>query len=117
MKLSSKIATLAVAVVLSVAALTGCGSVSDSPDLNTNVPEGASPVMPLGHEGRYASLGVDGCYGCHGSNGEADPMLNGAYAMPDNHYVNGDRSTMEVDPSRVVCISCHVQGTAPAAKE
>jgi cytochrome c-type protein NapB len=108
MNVTKKIVTAVLVCCLGLFALGGCAS-SNKVDVNADVPEGASPVMPYSHEGRYADLGAPGCYGCHGNNGAADPMLKQATALPDNHYVNEDRTTMEIDQAHLLCTSCHVQ--------
>lgn len=109
MKASRKITAIALACVLGMAALAGCAGSSPQTAETTETPAGAAPVLPVGHEGRLADLGVNGCYGCHGSSEEADPFLTQASSLPDNHYVNEDRTTRQINEQRILCDSCHVQ--------
>ena len=111
MKRSIGIMVSVVALAISACALTGCYStgVISSPSEVFDTPEGAAPVLSIAHEGRYERLGPDGCFGCHGSSDEADSFLARAGQMPDSHYVNGNRTTYEIDASHILCGSCHVQ--------
>ncbi len=103
-------ASLAFAMVAGLGAAAGCSAEPAELELNANVPEGAAPLMPATHEGRFDSLGANGCYGCHGANDQANPMLNGSTALPEDHYLNGDAGTRQLEPTREQCITCHVQG-------
>lgn len=69
---------------------------------------GTPAAMPADHEGRFQSLGANGCYGCHGSSESAEVMLADATALPADHYENGDVTTRQIDASRAECITCHV---------
>ena len=85
-------------------------------DVNANVPEGAAPTMPSGHENRYADLGANGCYGCHGANQDANPMLASATALPADHYaVEAPTSIKDLAADHSQCITCHVPGVSAGA--
>ncbi len=102
---------LVLAMALGAGALAGCAeSSAPKDDLNANVPAGAPKLMSSSHEGRFDRLGANGCYGCHGANDKANPMLKDATAMPENHYLNGSYDTKQLDPGREQCNTCHVQG-------
>lgn len=101
---------LVVAMVAGAGAAAGCSGEPAKKGVNADIPAGAAPLMPTTHEGRYESLGANGCYGCHGANDLANPMLTGSTALPENHYVDGDPSSHELEPARTQCITCHVQG-------
>lgn len=102
------------ALVLAMAAgslaVVGCTSTAPREDVNANVPAGAPPLMPTTHEGRFDSLGASGCYGCHGASERSNPMLNGALALPEDHYVDGSSESLELDQTHEQCNTCHVQG-------
>ena len=55
------------------------------------------------------ALGAAGCYGCHGANDQANPMLADATALPADHYAGGDAGSLEMDPTHEQCITCHAQ--------
>lgn len=102
---------LTLSLVLGMGFMAGCSSeASPEQNVNADVPAGAPPLMPATHEGRFDSWGADGCYGCHGANDKANPMLNGSVSMPDDHYTDGSSTTMQIDPSHAQCNTCHVQG-------
>lgn len=102
-------AALVLVMAMSLAAISGCSQEPVKEDVNANVPAGAPPLMPTSHEGRFDTLGAAGCYGCHGANEQANPMLAKSVALPDDHYVNGDSSTFEMDPTHEQCNTCHAQ--------
>lgn len=110
--MKKRIAGIALALTLGAGclALGGCAEQGAKPDVNADIPEGAAPLMPAGHEGRFESLGAAGCYGCHGASRTADPMLAGAVSFPDDHYAGGNPSSLMMDPVREQCNTCHVQG-------
>ena len=110
MKKTLVAAALVVAMAAGLGAAAGCSAEPAKKGVNADIPAGAAPLMPTTHEGRYESLGANGCYGCHGANDSANPMLNGSTALPDDHYVGSDPSAQELDPARRQCITCHVQG-------
>lgn len=101
---------LVLAMAMGSLAVAGCASEAPASDSGANTPAGAPPVMPPTHEGRFETLGASGCYGCHGANEMANPMLNGSVALPDDHYVDGSAQTFEIDPTHEQCNTCHVQG-------
>ena len=73
-------------------------------------PRGAAPLMPASHEGRFDDLGAPGCYGCHGSSEQANPLLATAPALPEDHYADGTSASREINPVRAQCNTCHGQG-------
>ena len=105
---------LAVMMIAGLAA--GCGSAPAKQDVNANVPEGAAPTMPSGHENRYEDLGANGCYGCHGANQDANPMLASATALPADHYaVEVPTSIKDLAADHSQCITCHIPGVSAGA--
>jgi cytochrome c-type protein NapB len=64
-------------------------------------------MMPALHQ-KYVDRTAYQCYKCHGASEKGDPSASGAVKIPDGHYVNADRSTMQLDPSRNNCRQCHV---------
>lgn len=116
MKLKVTVLALALAAVLGTTVLAGCGSAPAKQDVNANVPEGAAPTMPSGHENRYADLGANGCYGCHGANQDANPMLASATALPADHYaVEVPTSIKDLAADHSQCITCHIPGVSAGA--
>ncbi len=119
-KASRVLEALIVAIAASLLALccmSAFGCAKPTANVSTNdldTPAGAAPLMPASHEGRYEGLGANGCYGCHGANETANPMLTTAVAFPVNHYQDGDVTTYTLDPVRTQCITCHSldQGSA-----
>lgn len=112
MNIRRSIAALTLALLLGAGVLAGCSGESDSDGWSGNdgITEGAAPLMPPTHEGRYESLGAAGCYGCHGANEDANPMLAAAVALPDDHYEDSDPTTLTLDGTHGLCNTCHVQG-------
>lgn len=111
------ICAIAVAAALGAAALAGC-SAGQQADGGAEVPPGAAPVMPAGHEGRFEALGAAGCYGCHGAGDAANPMLAAAVALPDDHYEGGSADSQRIDAAHTLCNTCHVTaGTDAGGKE
>ncbi|HIY84772.1 nitrate reductase cytochrome c-type subunit [Rubneribacter sp.] len=108
MKKATLAATAALTLALGASALAGCATEAPESTVNADTPAGAAPLMPSTHEGRYESLGAKGCYGCHGANDQADPMLTGSVPLPADHYQNGDPATQTMDPVREQCNTCHV---------
>ena len=104
------VASAALACALGAFCIAGCSAAPAKEDVNANIPEGAAPLMPVTHEGRFERLGASGCYGCHGASERSNPMLNGSKAMPEDHYVDGSSQTLELDPTHDQCNTCHVQG-------
>lgn len=105
--MKKKLAICLAAVALSASCvMVGCAS---GPSADTT-PVGAPPLMPAGHDGRYENLGPEGCYGCHGANETANPMLASADRMPKDHYVDADYASLQFDPGHAECQTCHAQG-------
>ena len=104
------VASAALACALGAFCIAGCSAAPAKEDVNANIPEGAAPLMPVTHEGRFERLGASGCYGCHGASERSNPMLNGSKAMPEDHYVDSSSQTLELDPTHDQCNTCHVQG-------
>ena len=103
-------AALVAVMALGLGTVAGCSQEAPREDVNANIPEGAAPLMPVTHEGRFERLGASGCYGCHGANDQANPMLAGSVALPDDHYADGSPDSRQIDPTHGQCITCHVQG-------
>ena len=101
---------LVVAMAFGTLAAAGCSGPAPAEDVNANVPAGAPPLMPATHQDRFETLGASGCYGCHGANDLANPMLTGSTALPEDHYEDGSSSTQELNPTHDQCITCHSQG-------
>ena len=101
---------LVLSLTLGMVTVAGCTNTTPKEDINVNVPPGAPALMPETHEGRFESLGAAGCYGCHGANEKANPMLTGSAAMPDEHYVGEQPNARTLDPTHDQCNTCHVQG-------
>ena len=96
-------AALVAVMALGLGTVAGCSQEAPREDVNANVPAGAPPLMPTSHDGRFENLGAAGCYGCHGANDQANPMLADATALP------GDAGSLEMDPTHEQCITCHAQ--------
>ena len=99
---------LVMMMALGSLAVTGCTSATPTEGRNAGTPAGAPAVMPPTHEGRFDTLGASGCYGCHGASERSNPMLNGAVALPEDHYVGGSSEALELDPTHDQCNTCHV---------
>ena len=108
--MKKRIVAAALAMALGAGVVVGCSSQPQKEDVNADVPPGAPPLMPSGHEGRFEQLGANGCYGCHGANDLANPMLTGSTALPEDHYEDGSSSTQVLNPTHDQCITCHSQG-------
>ena len=102
---------LGCALALTCAGLAGCAE-ANATDVNAEVPEGAAPLMPVSHEGRYESLSVEGCYGCHGSSADAEVLLATATPLPADHYVDGTPTTRTVEMLHAQCYTCHGQAVS-----
>lgn len=103
----TKLGIVVASALLMIAIGCGCSSTVSS---GASSPAGTPPLMPVGHADRFQDLGANGCYGCHGSNENANPMLASAPALPDDHYQQGMPVTRSIDPVREQCITCHPQG-------
>ena len=106
MNLKKKIAAILVAAALAAACglAVGCQSNDASAVMGT---ETTPKMMPALHQ-KYVDRTAYQCYKCHGASEKGDPSASGAVKIPDGHYVNQDRSTMELDASRNNCRQCHV---------
>jgi cytochrome c-type protein NapB len=106
MNLKKKIAAILVAAALAATCglAVGCQSNDASAVMGT---ETTPKMMPALHQ-KYVDRTAYQCYKCHGASEKGDPSANGAVKIPDGHYVNQDRSTMELDASRNNCRQCHV---------
>lgn len=109
MKKHMMTAALVLAMTMGLGAMAGCSEEAPKEDVNANVPAGAPPLMPTSHENRFEDLGAAGCYGCHGANEQANPMLAKSTALPDDHYANGEVGSFEMDPTHEQCNTCHAQ--------
>ncbi|MCI9261962.1 nitrate reductase cytochrome c-type subunit [uncultured Adlercreutzia sp.] len=105
MKKTNCVTAVAVACVLGLGALAGCSQPTAEAEVVYG--PGEPPLMTASHEGRFESLGANGCYGCHGSSDSAEVFLPQATPLPDDHYVNGDKQTREIDGPRTECLTCH----------
>lgn len=105
------IVTCLLAAVLTLSCLSafGCAQTSQKVDVNADIPAGAAPLMPIGHEGRFESLGANGCYGCHGVNAAGEALMVTATQLPENHYQGGQVVAYCMDPVRMQCNTCHPQ--------
>lgn len=94
-------------LTFSFAGIIGCQATTQK----TNLPEekiASTPALqPAGHEDRFEEGGAAQCYGCHGAGEKANPMLNGANIMPENHYVDNSYESHVISVDRLQCISCH----------
>ena len=105
------IVAIAMALV-SCLLLVACGSSTTSSKSTTTASSSEPPLQPAGaHEQRWELGGYKMCYGCHGVNSSGKTMNGYAPAIPDDHYVNGDKSTMQLDAERQQCIQCHPVAT------
>lgn len=102
-------AAVTFALVASLGTIAGCASAPAKENVNANIPAGAPPLMPVNHADRFDDLGANGCYGCHGANDQANPMVKDAVAMPEDHYAGGSSTSKQFDPTHGECITCHAQ--------
>ena len=109
-------ALCACALALTCAGLVGCAGQSAAGDVNAEVPEGAAPLMPVSHTGRYEALAAEGCYGCHGSSPTSEVLLATATPLPADHYMNAQATTYTVDALRAQCYTCHGQAVSEVAE-
>lgn len=83
----------------------GCSGGDDSSAVMGT--ETTPKMMPALHV-KYVENSKYQCYKCHGASEKGDPSAKGAVKIPDGHYVDADRSTMQLDASRNNCRQCHV---------
>lgn len=107
MKKKITVLTLTLTLALGVMAVAGC--TSSAAEEEEVVSDGAPAMIPADHAGRYEEDGAWGCFICHGESDYGNPAMVTAVAMPNDHYVDGDSHTQELDPVREQCITCHVQ--------
>lgn len=104
MKKTHLLVAFALSCVLGIFGVVGCTAPAATNDGGEAVAE--FPVIPESHQGRFETLGVEGCWNCH----TLDPSQPGAAAaMPDNHYLNGDVTSGKIEPVRNQCVTCHAQ--------
>ena len=104
--LKKKIAAIFVAAALAATCGLAAGCQSNDADAVMGT-ETTPKMMPALHQ-KYVDRTAYQCYKCHGASEKGDPSASGAVKIPDGHYVNEDRSSMELDPSRNNCRQCHV---------
>ena len=102
-KLTAALVCLMLAATCGLAA--GCSSNDDSSAVMGT--ETTPKMMPALHQ-KYVDRTAYQCYKCHGASEKGDPSASGAVKIPDGHYVDQDRSNMQLDPSRNNCRQCHV---------
>ncbi len=78
-------------------------------DINKDIPEGAPPLMPANHTGRYERMGNLSCLGCHGVSESGAPRLSAAKTPPKTHFENGDPASNTILAGYNECTTCHVQ--------
>lgn len=113
--ISRKIAAgaCAAALALSMLAVVGCSPSEPAPDqagASGYVADGLPGLMPEDHEGRFVTMGADGCFNCHGSSEDAYPILGTAQPLPADHFQGGSVDSHVLDNARAECITCHSQG-------
>lgn len=94
-------------LIFSFTALIGCQNSSQKENSSEERIASTPPLQPAGHEGRYEGGGAALCYGCHGAGDLANPMLEDAIAIPENHYVDSNYDNQKIDNSRFQCLTCH----------
>ena len=111
MKKKLVIVCLACALAATLGLMVGCGPQTQSEIRGAQAVElnGSPANIPAAHGDRFARLGAQGCYGCHGASENANPMLYGSAPLPVDHYVGADITTFEIDPVHAQCITCHAQ--------
>lgn len=102
-----KIIAITLLVFALLFGIVGCASDGGTSTASGSTYETEPPLQPADHGGRFESLGANGCYGCHGNGEMANPILESAKAMPENHYLDGSYDSMETDPDRAQCNTCH----------
>ncbi|WP_283171031.1 nitrate reductase cytochrome c-type subunit [Curtanaerobium respiraculi] len=108
---------MAAAVLAGCLGLAACSAYSPSTADHTTAADFAKsasyaesqpPLQPYNdHNGRWEALGTQGCMGCHGVNDKGKPVLESATAVPEDHFVNGDKGSGQLDANRAQCIQCH----------
>ena len=103
--------TLVCVLVMALGLLVGCGPKTQAEVRAAEevILDGSPANIPATHGDRFERLGSQGCYGCHGANETANPMLTGAVPMPIDHYTGADVTSFSIDPVHGQCITCHAQ--------
>ncbi len=70
--------------------------------------DGIPSNTPADHQGRFESMGGEGCATCHGTT-DGKTTAGGGAMLPEDHYVDGSYTTGEIDPVRLQCNTCHAQ--------
>lgn len=108
------IGAFATALALSMTLMFGCSPSEPADEGGANagayVADGLPGLMPEDHEGRFVTMGADGCFNCHGASEKAYPILDTAQPLPADHFEGGSIESYELDNSRAECITCHSQG-------
>lgn len=95
------------AVVGSLGMFAGCSGQSSPSEEAASAITGAPALQPADHDGKFERGGASMCYGCHGNGSLANPQLNGATIVPEDHYADGSYESGTFDPIREQCITCH----------
>ncbi len=69
------------------------------------------------HAGRYEVSGSHGCFGCHGANDSAWPILASAPQLPAFHFdVDAPKSFDDLGDAYQDCAACHIEITGKQGK-
>lgn len=100
-------AAMACALVLSVSGLAACSNNTSS---ETQTVDQRISKAQASHAGRYETSGSHGCYGCHGSNSNAWPILTSAPKLPAFHFsVESPSSFSDLKAEYQDCATCHIE--------
>ena len=111
MKKRASIIAFALVMALGCGMFAGCAG--GGSEAEAEVSDGSAPLMPVDHDGRFdAEEGGAKCYNCHGATADANPKVESATAMPEDHYKDGSYDSLAIEPVRDQCITCHVQDRA-----
>jgi len=111
MKKRASLIAFALVAALGCGAVAGCSNGGSAAE--AEVSDGTVPLMPVDHDGRFdAEEGGEKCYTCHGATKDANPKVESAVAMPEDHYADASYDSLAIDPVRNQCITCHVQDRA-----
>lgn len=93
-------------------AAAGSGAGADGSTLDARVAK-----AQLSHAGRYEVSGSHGCYGCHGANASAWPILATAPQLPAFHFdATSPTSFDDLGESYQDCATCHIEITGKQDK-
>lgn len=71
----------------------------------------------VSHAGRYEVSGSHGCFGCHGANDSAWPILASAPQLPAFHFdVDAPKSFDDLGDAYQDCAACHIEITGKQGK-